>query len=692
MHTSIQTLAGDLQKKQKTKLEPSKNVKKAKKIYLRNLKNYLQERYVAGLLISPVGLLIAGVLAVLVFNVVVQVRLNEWHRDFFDAVEKKSANLITEQTLWFAAIAGVLLCAVVAQTLLHEVFKVRLRERVTNDLLKLWMAPGQAYRYRMASPENANPDQRIQEDARQMSDLSADLGVGFLQSALMLASFIAVLWMLSSGVVLPIGGYTLSVPGYMVWCALAYAGVGSYVAWRVGRPLMRLHAERFAREADFRFALVRANESAEAIALSRGEADERRNLGAAFGNALGVARKTANATARLTWVTSGYGWIGIIFPILVALPGYMQGTLSLGGLMMVVGAFNQVQAALKWFVDNFARIAEWSAAVSRVAVLRKALIAQRQDDGGPNVKPSSALDTQNLTLRLACGKVLIENVNCSIKPGERVMISGASGLGKSTLFRAFGGIWPWAEGDIEAPAGKVMFLPQRPYMPLGTLRGALAYPAVTNAFSDEAIAAALRRVGLDDFAALLDADERWDQRLSPGQQQRLAFARILLHRPDWVFLDEATSALDEANQQRVMSIFRAELPECAVISIAHQTGLEAFHDRVLQVVAYKDRARLYEKPRPGAIIVGGKAVAARGAPPLPALAAIVGQKAIDVPIDLVAADMQPPLAKDSEARARLGANIEASRMRRGNPLTVAGEGVVVKVSLKNRTPQTSGNL
>lgn len=665
------------------------------------LKSLQKKYYFCALLFSKVGFLAAVIVLILLFNVAMQVRLNYWQRDFYNAIEQKSLPGIGDQILWFAVIAGVLLCAVVGQVFAHELIKIRLRERITNSLLAQWMRPGKAYRYRMSSPDNANPDHRIHEDVRQLSELSADLGIGFLQAALLLVSFIAVLWTLSAGVVLPVAGYALTVPGYMVWCALAYAAAGSFMAWKVGYPLMDINSRRYAREADFRFGLVRANESAESIALCRGERDERGHLDTTFGSVLKVARQGAAATARLTWVTSGYGWVGLIFPVLVALPGYMQGNLSLGGLMMVVGAFNQVQISLKWFVDSFARIADWSAVFTRVSEIHRALTAITPETGpaGGNssiivvsTPPGAPLTINNVTLRSPCGRLLIENASCTIHSGERVMISGASGLGKSTLFKAIAGLWQWGDGVIHAPQNDVMFLPQRPYLPLGSLRAAVVYPSALFAFDQSAVEAALMRVGLAELIPSLDMEDRWDQRLSNGQQQRLAFARMLLHKPAWVFLDEATSAMDNANKQRAMSIFDMELPDCAVVSIAHQQGLEEFHNRVLQVVAAKNGARLREKPRDATVISNarrqinlGRGI---GASPTSVLGAARAPNIGLPPVKPVSTGRylkEEPLTqpRKSEAFALLGANIEAFRLKGQSKLKpIDDSSVVIKLSGK----------
>jgi putative ATP-binding cassette transporter len=547
-------------------------------------------------------MLALGVLGVIILNMVGQVRLNTWQGDFFNAIERKDLAGVGRQLLIFLPIVGALLCLVVAQTWLHEMLKLRLRKTVTQRLLDRWLMPKRAYRLGIASAIGVNPDQRMQEDVRHLAELTADLGIGAVHHLLLLGTFVGVLWLLSSGIAIPIRGEAVVIPGYMVWAALLYAGLGSWLAWRVGRPLIGLHVKRYQKEAEFRFSLVRVSESAEAVALYGGEKDERRYIDKTFGDVLAAMRRVVFAVARLTWITSGYGWIAIVVPTVVALPGYFYGGLTLGGLMMVVGAFNQVQQALRWFVDNYARIADWRASLHRVVVFDEALGDLEEDDGESRIElrdhPEGRLAFRDVSVLLSDGRVLIKGANTEIGPGERVLIVGESGSGKSTLFRAIAGLWPWGTGTILLPPREtMMFMPQKPYLPLGTLRVALAYPSPPDAFATEEMRAALVRGGLADFAPMLDREERWDRLMSMGEQQRLAFARLLLQKPRWVFLDEATAALDDENQARVMSIFDDELEGAALISIGHRAGLERYHTKTLELAESTGGERLRLRTR-----------------------------------------------------------------------------------------------
>ena len=518
-----------------------------------------------------------------------QVRLNRWNGAFFDAIEKRNTGAFIAQLEVFLVIIAALLVLVVAQTWLQERFKVRLRERLTHGLLDLWLKPNRAYQLSLVGEAGTQPDQRLQEDCRLFAELTTELGVGMLNAFLLLVSFIGVLWFLSSNVSFTLFDREMVIPGYMVWVAIAYAGLGSGLTLIVGRPLIGLNTERYAREAELRFALVRVNESAESVSLYNGEPDERRNLDQFVGAVVKATRRLSGALARLTWITSGYGWLAIVVPIVAAAPGYLSGALSFGDMMMVVGAFNQVQAALRYFVDNFPKIADWRSAVFRVATFYRAttdldtLIAENRTIEIV-AHPKGWLSFENLSIAMNDGSVIIEDATAEVTPGERVLIMGASGSGKSTLFRAIAGLWPWGSGTIKIPVPEqIMFLPQRPYLPLGSLRAAISYPAAPGTFADDKVRAALERCGLGDFADALDREDRWDKTLSLGQQQRVAFTRVLLHRPTWVFMDEATSALDEDSQANMLSLFDEELSGASTLSIGHRPGLEAFHTRTLHI-------------------------------------------------------------------------------------------------------------
>ena len=542
-------------------------------------------------------------LVVLVLNMLGQVYLNRWQGQFYRAIERRSLADIWSELQVFAAVVILLLGVVVCQTFFHERLKIGVREWMSNHLLDQWLVPGRAYRLALSSDEAVNPDQRIQEDTRNFSEMTTDLGVGLVGASMLLVSFIGVLWVMSQNVHFTYDGHVFSVPGYMVWVAIAYAALGSYVTARVGRPLITLNESRYANEANLRFSVVRVSESSESVAFYKGEVDERRIIQHALDRVVATMRQVSVALARLTWITQGYGFVMIVLPVLVALPGYLQGSLDLGGLMMVVGAFNQVQGALRWFVDNFARIAEWRAALHRVVVFRDAVNLVDQYEGDDSQiqlldHPEGHLSFEGTKISLIDGEVVIADATAVVRPGERVLITGESGTGKSTLFRAVGGLWPWGSGLIRLPPhDQIMFLPQKPYMPLGTLADALCYPHVAAKRDHERMKQALTRVNLEEFVPMLDESERWDKLMSLGQQQRLAFARVYMHRPKWVFLDEATSALDDKNQDVVMSLFTSELEGTTILSIGHRHGLGDYHTRTLHLTTEQSGVVLRRRPR-----------------------------------------------------------------------------------------------
>ncbi|MEZ5935686.1 MAG: ABC transporter ATP-binding protein/permease [Alphaproteobacteria bacterium] len=536
-----------------------------------------------------VSLLGFGIIAVIAANMVGQVRLNRWQGDFYDALERQALSAFLDQIVVFLVIAVCLLTLVVSETWLRQMLEVRLREWLSYDLVDAWLKPKRAYFLSYAGDIGDNPDQRMQADCQHLSELSADLGVGLIRSSLLLVSFVGVLWLLSDKIVFADAGQSFTIPGYLVWCALAFALAGSWLTWRIGRPLIALNVERYSREAALRFAMVRISEHAEGIALHGGEEDERQQLARLIDNVIGITRNIAFGLARLTWVTSGYGWLGLVVPIAAAAPGYFNGSLTFGELMMVVGAFNHVEAALRWFVDNFSRIADWRATLMRVATLQDTLPAldtlgegvERVDLVQGGAEPCGFED---LSVVLPDSRVRLQETSVEILPGDRVVILGERRSGKSTLFRALAGLWPWGSGRVRMPPPeRTMFMPQRPYIPLGSLRAVLAYPAPPDRFTDDACRKALERVDLNELSASLDQDRRWDKELTMDEQQRLAFARLLLHAPACVVLDDGMGALSERHRALMLSIVDQELADATLIAIGRERFGTPAHQKTLHV-------------------------------------------------------------------------------------------------------------
>lgn len=533
----------------------------------------------------------AVMVALVLANAYGQLWLNAWHRAFYNAIERRDLPVFFEQLGVFVIIVSILLVLGVAQTWTQAVLKIRMREAVTNDVLGEWLRPKRAYRMPLVGEIGTNPDQRIQDDARSLTDLSTDFCVGLFQASILLVSFAGVLWVLSDQVIFSFHGSTFTIPGYMLWCAVLYALIGSWATWKVGKPLIELSARMRAVEADFRFTLVRANESSEGIALYRGEADEHyiidNKMSAVFANMFRLAR----ASARLMWVTASYGWMAIVVPIIVTAPGYFAGTLTFGDLMMVVGAFNQVQTSLRWYVDNYPTIATWHAMSGRVLTYRNVL--RRLETLGAEYgfiklteHPTGKLSTQpDFAVLSPSGHISIEEPDFLVTPGEHILISGVQGSGKSTFFRALAGLWPWGKGEAALPPrNEMMFLPHLPYIPLGKLRDVLTYPA-HGRFTDDEVRAALDRLQLGHRARYLDRVARWDKELSLDEQQRIAFVRVLLHAPKWVIEDEAMSALDTDIRHVVQSIFEKELVGTAVISIGRDEFRNHFFQRLYHLRA-----------------------------------------------------------------------------------------------------------
>lgn len=531
--------------------------------------------------------LAAGIFGIILATAFGQIILNRWNQPFYDALERRDLEAFFHQLVVFAYIAGGLLVLNVAQTWFNQMLRLKLREGLTRDLIGEWMRPRRAFRLANAGAIGVNPDQRLHEDALHLTDLSTDLGIGLLQATILLVSFVGVLWALSSGFVFHVWGRDFAIPGYMVWAAVIYAGTASWLSWLIGRPLIGLNADRYAREGELRFSLVRVNEHIDAISLAGGEQDERRRLELDLASVLAASRRILAAIVRLNWVTAGYGWVTVVAPIVIAAPVYFSGDMTFGGLMMAVGAFNQVHSSLRWFVDHIGGIADWRATLLRVAAFRAAMLradklhqVEKQiviAEGEPG-----RLTLENIAIASPGGCTELVERDVAIAPAERVLVTGGPGAGKTLFFRAIAGLWPWGSGRIGLPAGEaVTFIPRTPYFPPGPLRAVLCYPLAPDAFADADLAAVLTRVGLGHLSASLDRVARWDRELGEEEQRLLAFARLALHKPRWVVIDEALDTLRGDARERVFSVLEHDLAGAAIVNIGQAERSRHFFQREL---------------------------------------------------------------------------------------------------------------
>jgi vitamin B12/bleomycin/antimicrobial peptide transport system ATP-binding/permease protein len=527
--------------------------------------------------------LLAAVIGLTLGIVWINVQLNAWNNDFYNAIQDKRLTDFYRLLGKFSLLAFAFIAAAVYRVYLQQMLQIEWRTWLNERYLAGWLGERAYYRLQLVDRGTDNPDQRIAEDLRLFVDATLTLALGLLSAVVTLVSFVAILWTLSGAITL----WGVSVPGYMVWFALAYAIGGSWLTHRIGRPLIALEFAQQRYEADYRFSLVRLRENAEGVALYRGEGEELVNFRERFAGVIANWWSIMRKQKQLGWFTSFYGQLAIIFPFVVAAPRYFGGQIPLGGLMQTASAFGQVQGALSWFIDAYTQFAAWKATVDRLtgftAALQDVHDAAERQGGEIEDAPQDDLAAQGLALSLPQGRPLLAPTTLRLKRGEGVLVSGPSGAGKSTLFRALAGIWPYWSGRILLPKGaRLLFLPQKAYLPVGTLKHAICYPADADDFRDDEAGDALRAVGLGHLAPDLARSENWAQLLSGGEQQRVAFARALLNKPDWLFLDEATAALPDDTQGALYRLLQERLPQTTVVSIGHRASLERYHPRQLR--------------------------------------------------------------------------------------------------------------
>jgi len=525
-------------------------------------------------------ILLATVVGLALVGVWLEVQFNLWNREFYNTFESRDQAEFFRQLGTFTLLAVIYIVNGVYGLYFRQMLMIEWRSWMTERFLADWLKDRAYYRLQLLDKGTDNPDQRIADDLNIFVDLTLSLSLGLLSAVVTLVSFVGILWSISGALTI----LGVEIPGYMVWVALLYAVVGTWLTHLIGRPLIRIGFDQQRYEANFRFSLVRLRENVEGVALYRGEAAELANFRAGFRDVITIWWTKMVKQKQLGWFQSFYGQVAIIFPFLVASPRFFSGAMPLGGIFQIASAFGQVQGALSWFVGAYGSFANWKATVDRLTTFAASLERTRSLDtaGKREEGAGGALTLEDLRLQLPQGQPLLEAATLEFKPGENVLLTGATGSGKSTLFRALAGIWPYWTGRIRLPQGaRLLFLPQKPYLPIATLKHAVCYPENAAKFSDTEIQDCLKQVGLPQLAADLERSENWAQLLSGGEQQRLAFARALLNRPDWLFLDEATASLPEADQDALYRLLRERLPATTFVSIGHRESLARHHARQL---------------------------------------------------------------------------------------------------------------
>jgi vitamin B12/bleomycin/antimicrobial peptide transport system ATP-binding/permease protein len=542
-----------------------------------------------------------GLLVLIVAHVGFQYGINLWNRAIFDAIEKRDSSTVFYLTAVFFPLAIGSVALTVAQVFARMAIQRRWRAWVTNSVVSRWLTNGRYYQLNLVGGDHQNPEYRIAEDLRIATDSPVDFAAGVTSAFLSAATFIVVLWTIGGALTVTVAGSSISIPGFLVIAAVIYAAIASGSITVIGRRFVQISEDKNQAEAEYRYALTRVRENGESIALLGGEQEERDGIDRSFGSVLRQWARLAGQHMRTTLVSQGSSLIAPVVPLLLCAPKFLDGSMSLGQVMQAASAFTIVQTAFGWLVDNYPRLADWNACARRIASLMMSLDglerAERGDGIGRirrgEIEGDAILSLHNLSVTLDDGTAVVGDAEVVVEPGERLLVAGESGTGKSTLVRAIAGLWPWGGGDVNFhPNRRLFMLPQKPYVPSGTLRRAAAYPAAAEDWTVEQIGEALDKVGLGHLKDNIEEDAPWDQTLSGGEKQRLAFARLLLHNPDIVVLDEATSALDAKSQDSMMELMTKELPKATVVSVAHRPELEAFHSRKILLERRKGGAKL----------------------------------------------------------------------------------------------------
>ena len=518
------------------------------------------------------------------FQVAMQIRLNVWYRDLFNALQSKDVGAFWYQIFAvFAPLAAIWISVAVYEIFVDNSLKIRWRAWLTRAISGRWLAGGTHYHIALTGLDTDNPDQRIQADIRAFLETTMSLSISLLSQAATLVSFIIILWGLSRDFIIP-GTEGLVLPGFLVWLVIGYAVAGTWLTHLIGRPLIALDFKQERVEADFRFSLARLREYSEQIALLRGERAEAARLDGSFTQIIANYLRILSRRMKLTTFTAGYSQLSVIFPYVLAAPSYFLGKITLGQFQQTASAFNQVQSALSFFITAYQTLASYKATVDRLTTFNASMTRAETGAHGATIAagPPKERDLAIETLRVSLpdGRVVVNMDDFAFRSGESTLVTGPSGSGKSTMFRALSGVWPFGEGRIRVPAGEsMMLLPQKPYIPSGSLKAAVTYPALPEEYGEEAVGEALRAVHLEGIADHLDELDSWGHRLSGGEQQRLSFARALLAKPDWLFLDEATASLDEPLEAQIYALVLERLPNTTIVSIGHRSTLTAMHRR-----------------------------------------------------------------------------------------------------------------